>query len=73
MAVYPPKGLIFVGIRGVPPTELETDEGFVGVWSIRDSGDVPSRWTIGGPWQPASSPSTSSTMRRRGQYSVKIR
>ncbi len=38
VAVYPPKGLIFVVLRG-----------YVGVWSIDDNGRVPPRWTIGGP------------------------
>ena len=26
-----------------------TDDGFVGVWNINDNGNVPPRWTIGGP------------------------
>ena len=28
---------------------MATDDGFVGVWSINDNGNVPPRWTIGGP------------------------
>jgi len=36
--VYPPRGMILV-----------VGSGFVGVWSIHDRGDVPPRWTIGGP------------------------
>jgi len=36
--VYPPRGMILV-----------VSSGFVGVWSIHDRGDVPPRWTIGGP------------------------
>src|SRR5262244_141821 len=50
-AVYPPKGEIIVSVRGSSSesNELSSDECFVGVWSIEDNGDVPPRWTIGGP------------------------
>ena len=49
-AVYPPKGEIMVSVRGPGPyAELSSDESFVSVWSINDNGDVPPRWTIGGP------------------------
>jgi hypothetical protein len=49
-AVYPPKGEILVSVRGPGPyAELSSDEAFVGVWSIHDNGDVPPKWTIGGP------------------------
>ena len=49
-AVYPQKGEILASVRGPGPyAELSSDEAYVGVWSIRDSGDVPPRWTIGGP------------------------
>jgi hypothetical protein len=34
----------------VPAGELASDRAFVGVWSINDSGDVPPRWTVGGPF-----------------------
>ena len=48
--VYPPTGRLIVSIRGAVDTgELASDESFVGVWSINDNGDVPPRWTIGGP------------------------
>ncbi len=50
LAVYPPKGEIIVSVRGPGPyAELSSDEAFVGVWSINDNGDVPPKWTIGGP------------------------
>ena len=50
-AVYPPKGQIIVSVRGSSSesNEMSSDECFVGVWSIQDNGDVPPRWTIGGP------------------------
>ncbi len=49
-AVYPAKGELMVSVRGPGPyEELSSDESFVGVWSINDNGDVPPRWTIGGP------------------------
>ena len=53
-AVYPPTGRILVTVRSQTPSggqgeELATDDGFVGVWSINDSGNVPPRWQIGGP------------------------
>jgi hypothetical protein len=50
LAVYPPKGEIIVSVRGAGPyAGLSSDEAFVGVWSINDNGDVPPKWTIGGP------------------------
>jgi hypothetical protein len=50
IAVYPPKGEILVSVRGTGPfAELSSDEAYVGVWSINDNGDVPPKWTIGGP------------------------
>jgi hypothetical protein len=49
-AVNPPKGEILVSVRGPGPfAELSSDEAYVGVWSIHDNGDVPPKWTIGGP------------------------
>jgi hypothetical protein len=52
--VYPPREEIIVPIRGKGEDRevLSTDADFVGVWSIHDSGDVPARWTIGGPHGP---------------------
>ena len=52
--MYPPTGRILVTIRsqgtsGGLGEAMHTDEGFVGVWSINDNGNVPPRWTIGGP------------------------
>ena len=52
MAVYPPKGWIIVasnwgGRNRV--SDLANDDGYVGVWSIQDSGDAPPRWIVGGP------------------------
>jgi len=50
LAVYPPKREIIVSVRGTGPSaELSSDEAYVGVWSIDDNGDVPPKWTIGGP------------------------
>jgi hypothetical protein len=50
-AIYAPKGEILVSIRGagVQIGQLASDQSFVGVWSINDNGDVPPKWTIGGP------------------------
>jgi hypothetical protein len=61
IAVYPPKGWILAspgssrsgGMERLQQSEADT---FVGVWSINDNGDVPPKWTIGGPkgavWKP---------------------
>ena len=50
IAVYPPKGELLISVRGTGPyAELSSDEAYVGVWSINDNGDVPPKWTIGGP------------------------
>jgi len=46
--VYPPRQEIIVPVRGQGGV-LSSDADFVGVWSINDNGDVPPRWTIGGP------------------------
>jgi hypothetical protein len=46
MTTYPPKGLILAAVR---KGGRSSDLGYVGVWSINDNGDVPPRWTIGGP------------------------
>ncbi|MCZ6492056.1 MAG: hypothetical protein O7A06_16185 [Acidobacteria bacterium] len=46
LEVYPPRGLILAAIRG---RGRASQNNFVGVWSIHDNGDVPPRWTIGGP------------------------
>jgi len=51
ITLYPARGWIVVANQGVnshPPIDY-SEESFVGVWSIHDSGDVPPRWTIGGP------------------------
>jgi hypothetical protein len=48
--VYPPRGEIIVSVRGTGPNaDMSSDEAYVGVWSIDDNGDVPPKWTIGGP------------------------
>jgi len=56
MTIYPEKGLIFAVVRPGNTGGVEGDtsgrfatEDFVGVWSVFDDGDVPARWTIGGP------------------------
>jgi hypothetical protein len=51
VTVYPPRQLI---LAGAPSSGDEGDvrgstNNFIGVWSENDSGDVPPRWTIGGP------------------------
>ncbi len=49
-SVYPPTGKILVPIRGDVSTEaMLAPDSFVGVWNVTDNGDVPPRWTIGGP------------------------
>ena len=46
IALYPPREWMVIG---VPGRERNDARSFVGVWSERDNGDVPPRWTIGGP------------------------
>jgi hypothetical protein len=43
VTVEPERGLIFV-------VQLGRDTGYIGVWSVADSGNVPPRHTIGGPY-----------------------
>lgn len=51
LTLYPPKGEIFASIRGGGEyAGLASDEAFVGIWSTSDNGDVPPKWTIGGPY-----------------------
>jgi hypothetical protein len=47
---YAPKGWIILANSG-PNYSLDYDASFVGIWSFRDNGNVPPRWTIGGPFQ----------------------
>jgi hypothetical protein len=47
IAVYSPKGWILATVRG--PGALASEEAFLGIWSVEDDGDVPPRWTVGGP------------------------
>lgn len=51
MTTYAPRGWIFGAVWGSSYGEIgeSSDRAFVGVWSIYDNGDVPPRWTIGGP------------------------
>ena len=46
MQINPDNGMIFVSVGGGGRHDLED---FVGVWSVFDDGEVPPRWTIGGP------------------------
>ncbi len=46
--VFPPRGEILAVNRGVYGEQASSGV-FVGVWSVEDDGDVPPRWTIGGP------------------------
>ena len=48
LRAYPPKGYILVAISG-PSWSGPYEDAAVGVWHIDDNGDVPPRWTIGGP------------------------
>ncbi len=48
LAVYPPRELFLLSVTSV---ERYSAGNFVGVWSEHDNGDVPPRWTIGGPNQ----------------------
>lgn len=45
--VYGPKGRIIAAQPG--GAGMEPEGVFVGVWNIRDDGDIPPRWKIGGP------------------------
>ncbi len=46
MTTYPPRGFILAAVhRG----GRNSEQAYVGVWSINDNGVVPPRWTIGGP------------------------
>ena len=46
MTTYPPKSLILAAVhRG----GRNSDQAYVGVWSINDNGVVAPRYTIGGP------------------------
>jgi hypothetical protein len=50
VTVYPPKELILVANHSAGfRYDKNGDTAFVGVWSEHDNGDVPARWTIGGP------------------------
>jgi hypothetical protein len=52
ITTYSPKGWILAAVWGSEFGEIGTQRSarsFVGVWSIYDDGDVPPRWTIGGP------------------------
>jgi len=49
VTVYPPKELILIGNHSAGFRYDKGDTAFVGVWSEHDNGDVPPRWTIGGP------------------------
>jgi hypothetical protein len=42
----PASGMIFGAVR---PGGRYEKEDFVGIWSISDDGNVPPRWTVGGP------------------------
>ncbi len=55
MRAYPQKGLVLVSMNG-PVTVGAYEGAFVGVWSVTDNGDVPPRWTIGGPNQTLKQP-----------------
>ena len=46
--VYPPKGWIVASMPG-EGGKIEPDRVFIGIWSIRDNGDIPPRWKLGGP------------------------
>jgi hypothetical protein len=54
--IHPAGGWIVVAHDGVEAVGKASGLSFVGVWSIHDSGDVPPRWTIGGPHGALSKP-----------------
>jgi len=45
----PQRGLFATSVNGTQYTD-PNDASYVGVWSIYDNGDVPPRYTIGGPY-----------------------
>jgi DNA-binding beta-propeller fold protein YncE len=47
ITVYPPTGMIVTANEGTG--DRASTDAMVGVWSIYDNGDVPPRFTIGGP------------------------
>jgi DNA-binding beta-propeller fold protein YncE len=52
MTIYPETGRILTTVMGRGAggeSSQASDEAFMGVWSINDNGDIPPRWTIGGP------------------------
>ncbi len=48
MQIYAPKGWILVSHPGTIGV-YKPDDGFIGIWSINDNGDVPARWLLKGP------------------------
>ena len=48
LQIYAPRGWI-VAAQSTDTRTPEPPDTFIGVWSIRDNGDVPPRWRIGGP------------------------
>jgi hypothetical protein len=46
--IYPARGWILVAEAGSYDVQ-EPEGAFVGIWSIKDQGNVPPRWKIGGP------------------------
>ena len=48
LQVYPPGGWIVV-TNPSNYSQPEPEGAFVGIWNIKDHGDVPPRWVIGGP------------------------
>ena len=47
--VYPQGGFIAVSVNGPQHTD-PNPASYVGIWSINDNGDVPARYTVGGPY-----------------------
>lgn len=48
LQVYPPKGWIII-TQSTDWSVMEPENVFVGVWSIRDQGDLAPRWRLAGP------------------------
>ena len=46
--MYSPKGWIIAAQQG-GTREVEPEGTYIGVWSIRDHGDIPPRWKLAGP------------------------
>jgi hypothetical protein len=52
MTTYPEKGMIFAAVRMGGDGDISgrfAPEDYIGIWSVYDNGNVPARFTVGGP------------------------